>query len=82
MKKNREAIENLEIVDNDELSEAIWKINRRLNILTLFLLAVTIGHREKCLGEKLTEEDKASLADTLGLSLDRIRKIIRESKEK
>jgi hypothetical protein len=61
MKKIQAAIEDLEIVDNDELSEAIYKICRRLNILTLFLFRVTIGHREKCLGEKLTEEDKASL---------------------
>jgi hypothetical protein len=51
-------------------------IQRRLDRLTLFLFAVTTGHREKCLGEELTEANKRDLADTLGLGLDQMRKMI------
>ena len=39
----------------EELAEAIRGINRRLDVLTLFLFRVTVGHREKCLGKKLTK---------------------------
>lgn len=80
MKKIQEALENLMVEDSmEELTEAIREVNRRVDVLTLFLFTVTIGHREKCLGEKLTEENKASLADTLGLSLERMRKMIQQA---